>query len=61
MRAAFRLMVLAGTVAVSSQASAADLPLRIRPVVHRKDSLTPGERRRLFERFSEYLRERRSN
>ena len=60
MRAVSSLMFLAGTIMISSCASAADLPIRLKPAIHREDS-SKQEERRLFERFLEYLRERRSN
>ena len=60
MRAASSLLFIAGTIMISSYATAADLPIRIRPVIQREGS-SRQEERRLFERFLEYLRERRSN
>lgn len=61
MRATLYLLLSAGAVMISNGAWAADLPLRVRPAVHREDPSTQEERRQLFERFLEYLRERRSH
>jgi hypothetical protein len=56
MRAVFLSMLLAGGLAVSIHARAADLPIRPRPVVQREILPLPEHRRQLFERFLRYLR-----
>ena len=61
MRAVSSLIFLAGTIVISSCASAADLPIRLRPAIQREGSSKQEERRQLFEQFLEYLRERRSH
>jgi len=60
MRAAFPSMLLVSVIAMSNSVWSADLPLRLKPAIHREDAMTPAERRQLFELFLEYLRQRRA-